>query len=246
MNAALFIVMTVLLAAVASAHGLEEYPEVYVSGGKVNAIVVVDNDAPASYVIVQTGIALSLNEEAGAQQQGVAKLASEVDSLNQNTVSIGNPCENKVSKMILQKGEDCLNGFKPGKAKIELVYDDSTKLTHIVAAGYTQKGTLEAAKKLKDAAHNRFGDFTIIEFAVDEPLEIEKETEEVPEHDITQEEQTKDQTQEQEDEQAQPQPPVEEHPQGQQEAPQAKQENEEAEERGVFQRFIAWLASLFG
>jgi len=225
-----------MLSISAYAHGMEEYPEFYVSSGKVNAIVVVDDDAPASYVIVQTGIALSLNEKAGAQQQGVAKLVSEIGSLNQNTISIGNPCENEVSEMILQSGDDCFKGFEPGKGKIELVHDESTKLTHIVAAGYTQKGTLEAAKRLKEAASKRFGGFTVIEFTVDEPLEIEKKSEEVPEHDITQKE---------EEQEVEPQPLVEEHSQGQQEAPQAEQAHEGAEE-GIFQRFIAWLSSLFG
>ena len=227
----------IFLVPLAFAHGLESYPEMYVSNGKVNAQVVVGSNAPASYVIQQTGIALSLNDEAGSSQQGVAMLDSEITTLTKNTISIGNPCENKVSAMILHSGDDCLAGFKPGIAKIELVYDEESRLTHIVAAGYTQKGTLEAAKRLKDAQDNRFGQFTIVEFNINDPIETKKEIEEVPTHDITQETEEK-QTEEQSA------PPAKEHQQGQQEIEQNAQEPKETE--GFFKRLAHWLASLFG
>jgi hypothetical protein len=231
-----FLIFFSLISISAVAHSLDEYPSMFVSSGKVNAIVVVDDGAPASYVIVQSGIALSLNEKAGASQQGVAKLSSEVGKLDRNTISIGNPCENGVSRMILENGEDCHAGFERGRAKIELVYDEAHDLTHIVAGGYTEKGTLEAAKKLKDASTNRLGEFSIIEWGVDEPLEAEKENQEVPTHDITQEEKP--------EEQVGNQPPIEEHPSGQQETEQIAQEPEQKE--GLFQQFFLWLRSLFG
>jgi hypothetical protein len=241
MKAIIFFVVALAFAASALGHGLEEYPSLYVSNGKVDAIVVVDDKAPASYVIAQTQIALSLNQEAGAQQQGIAKLASEVGEVNQNIISIGNPCENAVSGMLLQPEGDCAEGFEPGKAKVIVVYDNQSEFTHIVVGGYTEKGTLAAANRLKEAVKNPFGEFTIVEFGVDEQLEQERE--EVDEHDITQEEER--QTQEQDIEER-PEPPVEEHQQGQQEAPENAEAPEIGEDTGIFQRFIAWLRNLFG
>lgn len=243
MKSAVWLMMAVLLSLSVFANSLDEYPDMYVSNGNVNVIVVVGNDAPASYVIVQTGIALSLNEEAHAQQQGVAKLASEVSELSQNTISIGNPCENDVSARILGNPINCLTNYKKGIARIEMVYDEEQDLTHIVAGGFTEKGTIEAAKRVKDASKNSFGKFTIIEFAVDEPLEIEieEETQEVPTNDITQKEQETVQEIEE-----QPASPAKEPSLGQQEAAETPKENQDPETGGVFGKFVQWLRSLFG
>ncbi len=230
----------IILASTAIAHSLDEYPGMYVSNGKVNAIVVVSNDAPATYVIVQTGIALSLNEQANAQQQGVSKLASEVSELTQNTISIGNPCENEVSAKILGNPANCLENYRRGTARIELIFDEERELNHIVVGGFTEKGTLEAAKKLKDAAAKRLGEFTIIEFAVDEPVDNPQPIEEVPTNDIAQQEQETIQEIEE-----QPASSPSEPSQGLEEAAEDAKKDEGSKE-GLFGKFFLWLRGLFG
>ncbi len=236
----------ILFSIPALAYDLSDYPEPFAEEGEVDAVVVVGDDAPASHVIAQTNIALSLNQQAGSQQFGIAKLASEVSSIEQNIISIGNPCTNSISAALLDLAK-CDEGFEPGFARI--IAKEYGKYVHIVAAGYTDKGTAAAANMLKDFSKQDFDGEEII-ITVDEPLEIDpiqKEIEEVPTHDITQETE-KENPQEREVGQEQPQSPAEEYQQGQQEASEAQQEQKGAqtEGTGIFKRFAAWLRSLFG
>jgi len=172
MRRIIVMVVLALVAPFALAHDLSEFPKPFAEEGEVNALIVVGSGAPASHVIAQTNIALMFSQEAGIQALGISMLDSDVDTINQNTISIGNPCDNEVSALILGNPSDCDAGYAQGEASIRIV--EQGGYTHIIAAGATHEGTLAAAKALRNYDSLDFeGDS--YEMAVDEPREAKGE-----------------------------------------------------------------------
>ena len=95
----LFMAMFFLAAMpVAMAYDLFEFPSPFaVENDHLDTIFVVGDSAPSSDVVAQTNIALALTGYAGVATLGTTKLASEVDTLDQNIISIGTPCASATS-----------------------------------------------------------------------------------------------------------------------------------------------------
>ena len=125
---------------------LSTYPDMFIKDGNFNAVIVVGDKAPASDVIAQSNLIQFFVGYLGKTLVGSAKLASEIDALEQNIISIGSPCHNPVSAQIMIDPKPCDKWMEPGKAFIMLYYYKG--YTHMVIEGYSDKGTREAVNAL--------------------------------------------------------------------------------------------------
>ena len=99
---------------------LSNYPDMFVKDGNFNAVIVVGDKAPASDVIAQSNLASSFVLYLGKSMVGSTKLSSEIESLNQNIISIGSACHNNISWQIMGYPKQCDRWLEPGKAMILL------------------------------------------------------------------------------------------------------------------------------
>ena len=125
---------------------LSTYPDMFIKNGVFDAVIVVGDKAPASDVIAQSNLIQFFVGYLGKTLVGSAKLASEIDALGQNIISIGSPCHNPVSAQIMIDPKPCDKWMEPGKAFIMLYYYKG--YTHMVIEGYSDKGTREAVNAL--------------------------------------------------------------------------------------------------
>jgi len=216
------------------AQDLSEYPDYFIDEDELNVVIVVGDKAPATHVLAQTRIALSLSSLVTIRSVNLTKLASEIDEINQNIISIGNACDNEVSARILQIEDPC--DIEPGNAKIELI---SNNFVHIVLNTYSDEEIKKAAEVLSnyedyDLEGNVFEIEGIETVSEEEPREksigIIEDDETVPElfqeDEISETEEEKEAFEQLEFEEEGPQPIL-------------------REEDDIIKKIIAWFLSLF-
>jgi len=145
---------------------LSNFPDMFIENGNFNAVIVVGNQAPASDVIAQSNLVQFFVGYTGKSLVGSTKLSSEIESLNQNIISIGSACHNNVSWEIMVQPKQCDRWLEHGKAMILLYgYKD---YVYMVIAGYSDKGARDAVDVLVNYDKNTLkGSNMLIE--VDEP-----------------------------------------------------------------------------
>ena len=136
-------------------YDLGGYPEFFLEDDAPNVIIVVGDKAPASHVLAQTKIALSLGTEFGQPLSDSNKLASDVGEVEDlNIISIGNACDNNVTARILNNPEPCDKYTKEGKGVIQIFESENEKV-HIILSSDSEEGIKEAAETLAN-----FDDYT--------------------------------------------------------------------------------------
>jgi len=129
---------------------LSYYPSQYFASGAFDGKIVVGQIAPTSDVVAAIDIAASLqNGSNGTFPVGIAVL--DVDVPNPyilNLISVGNPCNNKVTAKLMGNPDHCLQGFSAGHGIIKLFSNNGK--TQIVVAGYGNDDTLVTARVLAD------------------------------------------------------------------------------------------------
>jgi len=143
---------------------LSTFPEMFIKDGNFDAIIVVGDKSPASDVIAQSNIIQFFISYTGKTLIGSAKLSSEVDTLEQNIISIGSPCINPVSAEILNQPNPCDKNIDFGKPLVKLFR--SNGFYRMVIAGYTDKETRQAVTGIISGNVN-----VQIESAVEKPDE---------------------------------------------------------------------------
>lgn len=143
------------LLSLASAYDLSDFPEPFLNEDEINTIIVVGDKAPSSHVLAQTQLALWMDQHSEDSALGISKLASEVDSLEQNIISIGNPCDNEVTARISGDPSPCDDSYPIGKAYLRVYTHNG--YTHIVAAGLSERGTTRATQLLKGYRNYELG-----------------------------------------------------------------------------------------
>ncbi|MBL7056036.1 hypothetical protein ISS07_03945 [Candidatus Woesearchaeota archaeon] len=161
---------------------LADYPDFFIKANSLDVNIVVGNKAPATHVIVQTQLALALANEINKPATGVAKLASEIESIeNRNIISIGNSCINEISKEIL--GQEC--GQTEGRIAIELY--NSNGYNYIVLNADSDSDIKKLADTLVNYKDNNLeGDVFVLSEGTEkipEPALYEEEIEEEIEED---------------------------------------------------------------
>lgn len=129
-------------------YDLSNYPSFLTKDGHYLYSVVGDKSSSVN-VVAQTYILSSLS--------GVIiknRLASEITDLNQNIISIGNPCVNEISAKIMGNPKPCDKDFQRGKGYIKLYRNGD--FFHLVVAGYTDLGTKKAAEILANYQNYQF------------------------------------------------------------------------------------------
>ena len=150
------LVILILLSNIVHAD-LSDYPDLFNKNEVLNVTLVVGDGSSASNVLAQAAVLTSLSSIGG---QIKSKLASEVEDLNRNIISFGNPCINEISRKIMYNPNPCDKRFVNGQAYIEFYkYND---FVHIVVAGYSDIGTRKAAEYLADYEKNPVSGNTII------------------------------------------------------------------------------------
>ena len=127
---------------VTSKFVLENYPNMFLTNGKFNGVIVVGDYTPADDVIAATDIIQSL-QPFGV---GPGKLASEVASLNQNIISVGSSCTNAITGKIEGNPADCKQGLSTGQGKIKIQAYNG--FAHLIVEGYSSHDTRIAANIL--------------------------------------------------------------------------------------------------
>ncbi len=154
---------------------LSNYPEIFFDNDKINAILVVGDEAPADDVIAATDIVVSFENRRSIRP---TYLASEVNNLKQNIISVGNPCDNPVTAKLTELN-DCHGGLKPGQAMITL--KEYQGYAHMAVFGYSRMETRKAARALGTIRLN--GQKALLEFKEDftpERISIPEKTEPEP------------------------------------------------------------------
>lgn len=131
-------------------HGLQYYPAPFVRDNRFNGIIVVGSSAPAEDIVAAQNIIESLTFVSDDSvirkiEIGVVKLDTEITNINQNIISIGNPCVNSITGKITQS-RDCSYGLKPGEAVLKLFRNNG--YTHLVVIGYSGQETKAIVKIL--------------------------------------------------------------------------------------------------
>lgn len=131
---------------------LSEYPQLFVDGSKLNAMLVVGDQAPADDVIASVDITVSFQKLGATPSLSASALASEIGDYNRNIISVGRPCDNAVTAQILRSNgisdydSDCSYGLKPGQAIVYLF--DYNGFAHMLVFGYSKVETRQAARAL--------------------------------------------------------------------------------------------------
>ncbi len=151
---------------------LSGYPNFLIKNGVLNVTLIVGDKSSSVNVLAQATIASSLasfSSNAAIQN----RLSSEVYDLNQNIISIGNPCINDISAKIMDDPSPCDRNFNVGKGYIKLFnYGD---YYHLVVAGNTDLGTKKAAEVLANYDKYDFeGNEYIIKIIEDKPAESQE------------------------------------------------------------------------
>ncbi|MBS3102643.1 hypothetical protein J4458_04300 [Candidatus Woesearchaeota archaeon] len=143
--------------------GFEDYPDFLMTDGKYNGILVVGDKSSASDIVAMVDIATSLQYKSTIEGKdgeliqmidgSITKLASEVDNLKQNIISVGHACANAVTTKILGNPENCTSNYNEGQGKLQLFINDG--YYHILVGGYSDKDAREAAKILANWKDNK-------------------------------------------------------------------------------------------
>ena len=167
---------------------LSTFPEMFIRDGNFNAVIVVGDKASASDVVAQSNIIQFFISYTGKTLIDSAKLASEINTLEQNIISIGSPCHNSISAQIMIDPKPCDKWLEPGKAFIILYYYKG--YTHMVIEGYSDKGTRDAVNFLVNSKIGSLRGVNLM-VGVDEPKaelnesSIKEKIEEKKEENIT-------------------------------------------------------------
>ena len=239
-----FLIFTCFLSIVYAAD-LSDFPDMFIEDGKLNALIVVGNDAPSSDVIAQTNLALFFTSYLGKPVTGYSKLASEVDNLEQNLILIGSPCNNDISLEILD-AETCNEGLEQGEAIIKLVEGDEN--SYLMVMSGSDKGVREAANVLANYEdYNLNGDEFVLD--VEDDVQQEDEKQRLIEEINSRISENDDEAEDAEDEME----PVEEKEEANIEQEQPEEVEEESEgpqpilkdEDNLIKKIIAWFLALF-
>lgn len=220
------------------ANDLPNYPNFLIKDGKLEVTTVVGDKSSSSNVLAQTYIVSSLSS-LGREVNIENKLASEIEDLNQNIISIGNACVNKISAEIMNNPEPCDKDFPKGKGYIKLYkYND---FLHLIVAGYTDVGTKKMAEILSNYEnYNLKGN--VFEIEVEEieskdSMQIEEEQEEKTKKIVEKSKETLEEVQEMGEKE-----PIEKETANQTEE---KEPLSASEETSFIKRIFLWIASLF-
>ena len=218
---------------------LSDYPNFLIKDGNLDVTTVVGDKSSSSNVLAQTNIVLSLGN-LGTDVKIENKLASEIEDLNQNIISIGNACVNKISAEIMNNPEPCDKDFPKGKGYIKLYkYND---FLHLIVAGHTEVGTKKMAEILANYEnYNLKGDIFEIEVeeieSKDSMGQIEEEQEEKTKKIVEKSKETLEEVQEMGEKE-----PIEKETAEQTEE---KEPVSASKETSFIKRIFLWIASLF-
>ena len=241
----IIVLILFFLFSITSAYALDlsDYPDFFIKGTDLDVIIIVGDKAPASDVLAQTQIALSLGQFGNAL--GISKLASEADYEEQNIISIGSPCYNEITAEIMDNPAPCDNDLIDGKAFIRM-YENNNNV-QIVIAGYNDKATREAANVLGNYQdYNLGGNEHIIDLKPEVEEETEKpkiiEAEESKTNEaITTEKKTEEKTKQAEESDEKNTKVETTEPESE-----TKPQKEEKKELNMIERIVSWFKSLFG
>ncbi len=229
---------------------LSDYPG-FLLNGKFDLTTVVGDKSSSINVLAQTYILPSFLSMAKAVKN---KLASEVTDLNQNIISIGNPCINEISAKIMNDPEPCDKDFQSGKGYIRLYKNND--FFHLIVAGYTDLGTKKAAEILANyRSYPLKGNEYVIEFSDDNGDRLTEEKKETLKTQVTEQEQPKKIEAEIEPEtetkadiqvETKAEQKIAEEPKTEEKVEPKKEEQKETEKSGnIINKFVSWLLSLF-
>ena len=136
------------------ATDLSDFPKMFVKDGNLNAVIVVGNKASSSDAIAQSNLIVFFGQYLNAEIKGAAKLSNDISGLNQNIISIGNPCVNSVTAQIMGNPQPCDRDFNPGTAEIKLY--EKSGFYYLVVAGYSDNGTINAVDTLINYQDHKF------------------------------------------------------------------------------------------
>lgn len=153
-------------------NDLSNYPNFLIKDGKLEVTTVVGDKSSSSNVLAQTYIVSSLSS-LGRDVSIKNKLASEVTDLNQNIISIGNPCVNEISSKITNNPVPCDKDFQKGKGYIKLYKNNG--FFHLIVAGYSDVGTKKAAEILANYENYKFQENEYLVDVVEPTIEVIEE-----------------------------------------------------------------------
>ena len=155
------ITASLILLPITLSYELNDFPNPFVSEGKYNSFVVVGDKAYAEDIIalgdiVQILSKFDLTEPCRGWVEcerrissSPSKLAEEIRDLNNNFISIGGPCANKITAQIMDlptTWPECAKGFENGIGRL-IIYKKWNK-TQLIVAGFSAKDTKKAAEVL--------------------------------------------------------------------------------------------------
>ncbi|HLC60789.1 MAG TPA: alkaline phosphatase family protein [Candidatus Nanoarchaeia archaeon] len=141
---------------------LSDYPNMFTKGNSFNGVLVVGDYAGSNDVLAVSDIIGGLKPI----DPGPFKLASEVNGIEQNIISVGGSCANAITSQIEGYPVDCAQGLKPGLGKINLYSYNG--FAHLVVKGFYDSDTLAVARVLAN-----YKDYKLsgVEYTVESPVQ---------------------------------------------------------------------------
>ena len=167
------LVMFLILAVTAQAD-LSDYPDEFISGGRLAGQIVVGEFAPSTDALAATDIALSLSSETGP-------LTAYMDSefTGRGGILIGLPCQNSAVAQVLET-KTCNLGLSAGEGWIKHAEKDG--VNYIIVSGATSADTRKAARLLSQYQNAEFfGDEARIGGTLDSPYILDAPALAIPE-----------------------------------------------------------------
>jgi hypothetical protein len=156
----IMLLLFTLLVSYSYAAGLSDFPKMFVNEGDLNAIIVVGNKAPSTDALAQSRMVVYFGSILGKPLYGVAKLSSDVGNINQNIISIGNPCDNPVTLEIMGNPDSCDSLLKERNGLLKLYQGD---YSHLIVSGSSSEEINQALKLLIESSSGLSGNEAYIE-----------------------------------------------------------------------------------
>ncbi|MBL7054524.1 hypothetical protein ISS05_02090 [Candidatus Woesearchaeota archaeon] len=232
----ILIISFLFLTSYVYASDLSDYPSFYVKGNDLDVIIAIADEGPGTDALAQTQIALSLAQFGNAL--GISKLESEIEYEEQNIISIGSPCYNRITAEIMDDPVPCDEDLTEGKAFIRIYQHNNN--VQIVVAGYNAEATREIANILRDYPEH---DLKGQEYIINTKPEVKEEKNEVEEE---KKPEVKEEIKEEKERIAEESKKIEENQQKNEIEVKPVEQKEEKKELNMIQRMVNWLKGIFG
>lgn len=140
-----YLIIALLLAGMASAYTISDYPHFFVKDDTFDAIYVVGEESPALDVVSATMISTALARYNVTTEVGTSYVDSDIANITRkNAIVVGSPCENRAAAVLEGDPRPCYDGLGGSVGYIKLFEQNGR--VQVLITGLTEEDRHAAAK----------------------------------------------------------------------------------------------------